>query len=417
MKRILQHIKSTPMLIVFLFICIFIFPGALVKAPSNEVDTFVTAVGIDVGDNDTVDVTLMYFLPLANQSFVETYDIVKSNGKNFADAIDNASLILGNEVLLSHVSIVVLGEEVINNNILSTLDYLLRDDTLTNSTQVAVSNIDAYTTLNYAKDLATEKAISLKDVLSYNGQLLESVTTTINSIYEGYFSPTKSSLISKIDIIEKEEGIPLTGGTKTSGEGSSESSSSSDSGGSESQSGSLWLFNQGESFVLKDGTKYLKLNKDEMSSLNFFKGDFNYGIISLENVNTTMYNDATISLKINKQSQNYKTKFVNGIPYFINELRLNCKVVEVDESNTNLQENKQIDLSSQLENLIEQQVKIKCSNIIQILKENKTDILGFYQTFYTQNRAKFKEYLKTLDDVEDFLNNIVFIVDVIVLPD
>ena len=87
-KLFLKKVFKVPMFIVFLFIIIFYgFPSL---GRDAEVDEFaiVTAIGLDKGETENVDVSLLTFVPVAQQNFAEKYKVVKASGKSVLEAID-----------------------------------------------------------------------------------------------------------------------------------------------------------------------------------------------------------------------------------------------------------------------------------------------------------------------------------------
>lgn len=82
MKKYISQLFKTPMLLVFLIIClIFAIPAVGQTAEINRY-SIDTVLGIDFDDEtDEVLVSLLTFTPVAEQTFTENYKVVTSNAE------------------------------------------------------------------------------------------------------------------------------------------------------------------------------------------------------------------------------------------------------------------------------------------------------------------------------------------------
>ena len=135
-KKYLKHIFKTPMLIVFIFIVIFYGGPSLGKDAEIDEYAVITAIGLDKGEENNIDLSLLTFVPIVTQNFAEQYEVVKSSGKTLAEAIDFAGMHLGRLIGLSHVKMVVINEDFFNEDASSELDYLTRNTNLALSTTI-----------------------------------------------------------------------------------------------------------------------------------------------------------------------------------------------------------------------------------------------------------------------------------------
>ena len=119
MKEYLKNIYKTPM--VFVFILTTIIYGFNALGMTAEINRYaiVSAIGIDSSDDEEskFEISLLTFIPIAEQTFTETYKVVSAKGKSLSEAMDYAGLHIGREVGLSHVKLIVLNEELVHEDI------------------------------------------------------------------------------------------------------------------------------------------------------------------------------------------------------------------------------------------------------------------------------------------------------------
>ena len=61
-----------------------------------------------------------------------------------------------------------------------------------------------------------------------------------------------------------------------------------------------------------------------------------------------------------------------------------------------------------VEKMIKDKLKSQFSNALKVLRQNKTDVIGVYQTFEKEDRKNFQNFLQNLPDSDDFLSYITF---------
>ena len=126
MRYFFKQLFKTPMLLVFaLMTLIFGFTALGTRAEVNEY-AVVTALGVDKVDEE-LELSFLTFIPIAQQTFTEQYKVVTAKGKSMAEAIDFAGLRMGRQVGLSHIKVIVLNSELLNDDLANYIDFLTRN--------------------------------------------------------------------------------------------------------------------------------------------------------------------------------------------------------------------------------------------------------------------------------------------------
>lgn len=444
MKKIVTSIKRTPMLLALVLIALWFFPSAIVAPSESAVNAIVTAVGLDKNEQD-YEVTLMTFLSHPNQSYSEQYEVISCSAPSISEAFTNASLQIGKNISLFHTHTAIVSEKLLEEDIASALDYLGRVASLPQSCVLISTNVTSKQFLEFVQELDKESDINLEDLLFYTSNYVLWKYTTINSFYEGYYSPVKSSILGHLTITQGDvNGIPIKNTENVVGLGSSSGGSSggSESGqssgsqqsdspnqtngaqqsGGESQSSSssnqLQIVNDGSCLLIKNGKMQAHMTKEQLRGLNWLNSSTSGAVITLENVSDENFDEARLIYKVQREQVLDKVEFENGVPVYTANIKLFVSLMEANGSKEELTESREVAyISDEVRELIEKQVKTEINSSLEFLSMQNCDTLDMYEKFYENCRSQTKNYLQTHSlQPEEFLKNVVFKVIVSLFP-
>lgn len=444
MKKIVTSIKRTPMLLALVLIALWFFPSAIVAPSESAVNAIVTAVGLDKNEQD-YEVTLMTFLSHPNQSYSEQYEVISCSAPSISEAFTNASLQIGKNISLFHTHTAIVSERLLEEDIASALDYLGRVASLPQSCVLISTNVTSKQFLEFVQELDKESDINLEELLFYTSNYVLWKYTTINSFYEGYYSPVKASILGHLTITQGDvNGIPIKntenvvglGSSSGGSSGGSESSKSSGSqqsessnqtngaqqSGGESQSSSssnqLQIVNDGSCLLIKNGKMQAHMTKEQLRGLNWLNSSTSGAVITLENFSDQTFDEARLIYKVQREQVLDKVEFENGVPVYTANIKLFISLMEANGSKEELTESREVAyISDEVRELIEKQVKTEINSSLEFLSTQNCDTLDMYEKFYENCRAQTKNYLQTHSlHPEDFLKNVVFKVIVSLFP-
>ncbi len=408
MKQFFVTIFKTPMLLVFCVIVIVYGFAALATPAEINRYAIVTAIGIDALENEEekFEVSLLTFVPVANQSFTENYKVVSSKGNSIAEALDYSGLHVGREIGLSHIKTVVLNGNLLDQDVTQFLDYLSRNESLPTSTKLVSTDVSAKDFLKTAKGLDSDSSIKISDLVNFNSHFIYAVDSSFDTFYHGLYGPTKVSLIPCLSVEEMDEGLSVAVTDAPSGSGSS--------GGSEQQSKDI--LNNGDTYVLKDGKLVLKIDGNDLSNINYFLNDSRSGTIEIDNFSDENFTDANLVFEILSKETKNKVVFENDIPVFCVNTNISLNLTEVQSQQSRVENNVEFfKITDTALREIEKSVKKSMTDALTLMRENQVDIVDFYTKIANAHPFKFKNFLQKLEDPEDYLNHIVFKVSVNVL--
>ncbi len=392
-----------------IFILISVFFGLPALGKPTEIDRFavVTAIGIDRAQEEEYNYELSFltFIPIAEQNFTETYKVISAKGKSFAEALDYAGLYIGREVGLSHLRTVVLNQELFDDDVSNVLDYLTRDKEVPSSTKLIATDSSAKDFLNAVQMLDSESSIKVSEIVTSNQRYLYATDSTLESFFKGYFSPTGACVISVFSLQENDEQGLSVSNTQ------SQNSTGGSSGGQEGEgeNASKQIVNSGETLIMKKGYLQRSISGQEIAKLNYFRGNFNTGAITIDNFTENDFKNASLTFNIFDKKIKSKVKFENGIPVVYTDIKFTVVLSEVSQEEGMFDEN--VDLyiiTKKAANEIEKKIKSDMAEGVAIMRETKTDVADFYTKMHNTGKKSFKRFLDSLDDKDDYLEHILF---------
>lgn len=411
MKRFFKKIWKTPMVLIFIFITAFYGFSALGK--STEINRFavVTAIGIDnIADEDNqFELSFLTFIPIAEQTFTETYKVITAMGESFVEAIDYAGQYLGREIGLSHLRTVVINEELLQNDVTKILDYLTREKEVPSSTKLIATNSSAKDFLSAMQKLDMESSIKVSEMVSFNQRYITATDASLENFFKGYFSPTHASIIPIFSLEKDEEkGISVANNEAQGGEGGSQGGENGGQTG-EGENVSYNIVNGGEALIFKNGFLQRQLSAKDLKNINYFRGNFSTGALTIENFSGKPFENADLTFNIYDKKMKTKVVFENGIPVFYCDIKFTVVLNGVEEDNGMFDENVDLYLiTSKAATEIEKKVKNNMADGLAVMREVKVDIADFYTKIYNTDKKSFKRFLDSLDDKDDYLDHVLF---------
>lgn len=441
MKRSFKTLLKSPMLIVFIFILIFFTPVAIFSPGENKDRAIVTAVGIDKVENGAVEVSLLTFIPTANPTYNETNSVISASGQTIADALHQAQTLMGKRIGLSHAKTTIIGSSLLEEDITPSIDYLSRIASLSENTILISTNGNAKDFLKASQSLGEDLGLKLEQLVAYNVQKIYVTDTTLESFYQGYYSPVRSSLIGYLDLQNENKsqiasmesgqsgsssnsGGQSNGGSSEnnggeaggSGGGNGGGNSSGEEGGSaggEQSSGvqsqaKQKIVNNGDALLLKEGRKVEVLNEKAVQGLNITNPKAIGQLIEIQHVTNQDFEDAQLTYAVRKKQVKTALKMENGNPIFSISATLGVELIEVIGSKSDMKLNSLFTiLTPEVSSKIEAYCKEEFTNALKIIRKHKADVLGLTLLMQTSG-SEFKDFYDNLEDKEDILNHINF---------
>ena len=419
MKKLIDYIKRFPMIVILIIILLFFTPLAVFSPGENRNRGVVTAIGLDFVDNE-YEVSLLTFIPTANQTYKQKNSVISGKGKSVVDAISKASVPMGRDVGLAHAKTTVVSESMLAEDVAESLSLLAHIASLPENTVFVCTNTSAKEMLQNSQNLVDELGLQLEQIISYNANELYVTDTSLEAFYKGYYSFLKSSLIGYIPLVDSEDtntdsSVSSSQNTDTSQQ--EVQGDSSPQGGAQSSQSKKKILNEGEAVLLKSGKMVEKLSTYQLSGINLLNPKDLNQLIKINDVDLNgSIMDLTYRLKDKKVLTT--TKFENGYPVFYAKLILSVELVETEGADENTKSNTEYsEITPEIANKIEEQINKKYVTAVNLLRKNGTDVIGVTSKFFRNNRKDYKKFIENHDTPDNFIKYVTFKLTTVVQPD
>ena len=402
------------MMLVFIVILLVFTPTALYSPGQSRNVGVVVAVGIDKLEEE-YQLSLLTFIPKPNQTFKESNSVVSGKGETIAQALYNAQVALGRRVGLSHVKITVISEKLMEDDITSVVDYLSRLASLSSSTLLVGTNGQAQEVLTLSSKMVDEIGLDIEQVVGFNSEKLFVSETSLEDFYRGYYGMENSSLVGYLPISDGEgenasvESVGESGGQDSQGENTQNKPSNT-------QEKQPYLLNSGQAILVKNGKKVVVFTLEQMNSISLLNQSSKGQIIPVKNaeIDGQKHN---ITYRIRDKKVRKTCSFENGIPVLVANIELGMELMEIDGQHQGLQVRSEFSkLTPEIIAKIDNYLSTQFKNVLSILRENKADVLGVEEMFFTKKRREYQKFIDGLDDNEDFLSSVVVMLNFKIEP-
>lgn len=412
MKKFIANLVKYPILIIFIINVILFLPRAAFLDSDTSMRAILTKIGVDKS-GDGVEVSALTFVPTPNLNYQENYKLINATGATVADAIYKIGYYAGKKAALNLVDAIVVGEEIAKSDLLTCLDGLARTKNLSNNTSLICTNDTAKNFLLASLNLNAASDLNIEELVSYSKQNIYINESNLEDFYKGYFYPTKVSSMGYIDLESGDTGLK----TKENDSSGNEESSSGDSGSpmaaNSENSGEKpknTIKNEGKVAVFKNGSLKVVLSPAELKGLNWISRNYKRTSVSIKNVNDDTFDGANLTFRVSQKRVVNNVYFAGNVPVFESNIHLSLLLDEAHQNTIDekMMKSQTVNLSSEIYNKLNEQIKKEFSDGLSVLRENRVDVINSYNLFENRTGDRFEKFLKSLDDPDDFLNYIIF---------
>ncbi len=416
---------GNPTFFIFLLLFGIASPFALFSSAQTDEISVVTAVGIDLVEQDQVEVSVLCVLPSnANTGEMQNFQVFSAVGEDVSQCVFRLSLSIGKEIGLAQCESIVMSDKVLEQGVQPYLDFFMRSNNLTSNAFLINCPSESKELLMTVSKVKNNYNLSLRNVVFHLEDYFFTTNATIEHFYEKLYSTNTACLIPIIDVKKGSEPAFSNGeekaqdsdGQSSSGASEGSESSSGSSGGEDSsnQGNSTNIRSEGKSAVVLNGKKVKELTKDQSYAMNIVSKESSKGILFGYDVTTKDLKNAKVTMEIEDNIVKYDAYFENGKPVFKVETNFICVLDSI------VMEEYQIEdyyaTTSYVEAGLEAKLQEHMQNIVSDLvsdgRSNKIDYMETYRYFEAYHPIKWKQFLNSLEDKTDYQKEIIFLIDV-----
>lgn len=341
----------------------------------------VIGLGID-GTQAEYTITAQMINPLATgQENVSnnTYGIVSASGKTMAECLDKIAQKTGLDVSLAHCNVLILGKELIDADVLPSINYLVSEHQLPGLGAIVSTDVTAKDLLQSKLVMSSISAFQIQQELLTNQDNAAHVLSTVKQFMVNLLSRSK---VVMVPLITKNKVSPDDLG-----------SAKKDEELEELVYTKAALFSEGKPALLLDEEKTLGYNYVTNRAK---KGNF-----------TVQYENLPFNLNYNSKKTAKKTKFSNGRAEVVVTLELTTNVNEAGYFDDYFSGRELTpEVLKELKELAQNELKEKIANTYLYCKEAGYDVFALNDLLYSwhgKEWAAVAENPNYLDFVDLFI--------------
>lgn len=392
---IFKRAKIIALLFAFLFINYFTQDFTLINI---EKTALIVTLGIDK-DKDKYSVTAQIAVPEGNkQQTTNNESVITSSGKTVYEAVSNIGDNTGWYPKLSFCNLIVLGESVLNENVMNVLDFFIRSYKVEDSAILCACQGEAKELLLSSSPLDNISGLSLSKIFvkEYEGAS-RVLTTTIRDFCINFYSRSQYGYMPFVKtILTDESGI----GGKTASASSLSEPSSGSAKGSGGDTQKFVIYDANTCLLFNQGYMCGEISNDETLCYSLLYKRVKEAFLPIKATDIEG-NNGEILINILRTSNKVELIYENDKPILYLYLKVWSRVID-----TNFSED--IDTISDLGKLTENMreltaniIKDKIINIVNIAKASGCDIFGVKNLLYKRHFSKYKkDNIGILDKVD-----------------
>lgn len=424
MKKFKKFLKNKTWLLILLAGLLFIPQSFNYQAKLN-MRVLVSGLAIDKTDIG-YEVTAQVIMPTPGSEGGGTgarLDFISEKGESIGEGIQKIAYKIGKTAGLSHTSFVMVGENMLEDNLASALDYFARDAKVNPSIMLLVCSGKAKDMIKETKNLELSVGVGLQKVFIYKQSSLNALVIPLEEFINDSFGLGKSAMVGGILIAPEgkeqlEEQGNSSNGKNIAGEseGASNDEFSIGAGGASSESGgqssgkekNARIKFHNDIYYFKGGKYVNKLTKEKeilgayLSEKVSTSGDF-----KINSVTGGILQDATIGVTFTNKTNKIDVKFKNGNPVLVYNISIrDVQIVEIlnkDKPSINIYNKQDKELIDIVRSKLEEEIELCIKSAFMKAKIDNVDIFNVGERAYQLQYSRWKKYYEKYG--ENYLKN------------
>lgn len=370
-----------------------------------------------MNEENNVEVGAVVVTPVQNSS--AKHFAYTGEGKTISRAIQSISLQLGKEMGFGQCDVMALGDKICEANAMKVLDYLTRTKRVGKNSILLNFEGDLEQFANSIVYMMDNLSLPIGDIIDYNQRNTMASETNVEAFLKSFYGNTGLSKMPKLSV-QKEQStnsikIDLSTASSSAG-GTKQDQSSSENESSNGQKEEVYFINNGTTSIFKNGKKVLEYSPQDMIYINLIDKKSVNGEFTLHNINSEIYNNASLEIRLRDKKIDVKYKFDKDKPYINYELKLYIDIEEVIEEGKNeeLLKSENWFVDDQVVKALKDLISTNLEESITQIKTNFTDVLNIYEPFNKYHYKKWKDYTESTDN---YLQGVDFNFDIKIYSD
>ena len=357
-----------------------------------EKTAIVTAVAIDLAEDGEYQVTCQIAVPEASGALSENQKAqITAKGNTVGNAIKSMGSVSGWFPQTIFCNLIIVGNELSNQNVLTVLDYFSKTMRVQDSAQVVLAKDKAKDLLKATTPLDNVSSFAIQKILLKNPGFDQDVAPVdIKTFCVGYFSDNSSSYMPIVELLNAEDDKPQSSSPSPSSQSSGSSSSGGSSNSGATKTDGQNIFDATKTALFLHGKKVGELNKSLTHTFNMLTKKINGSAFAVDNVEGKNYLLTVIS-DTNSLTVNATENDLNVCA----NVKLYCKISDQNSILEDSTFEKNNPLPYKIKKRTEQMIENNIRELFETSKQTGCDFLKIKEKLYRYN---FKQYSRYKDN-------------------
>lgn len=404
--------------LIILIIILIVFPTSLSNQAKLNMRIIVTGIAVDKSEEGyELTAQIVKTTPGTEAAGTSaTIDFISDKGETIAKAISLLAYKAGKVSAFSHTNFIVLGNDMLKEEITECLDYFIRDNIIKNSTLLLFAEEKASDEIKKTKNIELSVGLGLQRVYLFKERESDGLMTTVLKFLNENktYSKTATASVFSLKSAKEEQGGSDEQSGDSSGSGGSGgvgggSGGSTSSGSSSAQPETMFFQAQTPIMCFVDGKFVGKLEgEDEVLGYMFSKRKCLTSDFVIDDMQCEKLKDSKVTINVKEKRVRKKVRYEGNTPCL--DIKVRIKNAEINEV---LSKDVVADLTVDEFDCVNRSIEKKVSDLMGACfsksKSLKADIFGAYELAYKYNYNKTKSLFKS---TEDFVNALKLNVEV-----
>lgn len=376
--------------------------GSEVVSMGNEVGMRVvlTSLGIDRQGEDYV-VSAQVFTPQLDETKMQNKSLVSVSAPTVAEALNRMNLRTGRIATISHCRLIVLGDSVMSENILTPLNYFVTSQEIGLGAIVVATSGEAKQTLNDLNTLEEKASFSWQKFLNSNREHDLVTVMSLRELLIRSENKSETALVNVIDISKPQSQGKSPGGqgggaqSQESGGGQSQGGPGGGSGQSQDGANARGELKLGDrTYVVKKGRRVGELNEMEVRGFSWLDKKVDKALFTVEGIDDPVFGGAKVALRMRSRTLKCKYDVEDGVPVLTVRIKAMFDNVEVQRAEAGYRisveeiERSGRKLQDAITREIVRQIELCRAKSIEL----DADLLGINEHFYQYRAPAYDEF-------------------------
>ncbi len=359
-----------------------------------EKEAIITAVAIDVNDQEKYEVTVQIAVPEASNTTTENNKAqITGHGDTIGSAIKNTGDISGWYPQLAFCNLIIIGDKVAESDIIKVLDFFAKTLRIQDSAQLVLAENTAKELLEKTTPLDNISSFAIQKILFKNpGFDTDVATVDIKTFCSGYYSDSNSSFMPMIKLLSKDGKTQDKNSQSQNGgqEQSNQSQQSKSEQSADSKKGENF-FDASYTALFYKGVKVGELNTEMTHTFNMLWRNVKGTTIPVNYYSTSGQKNSYLlkvlrcTPKIKVTANDFELKMDVSVDLY-------CKITDHNGSDHNASVSNNKPLPDKLIKEAQNQLTENMLGLIQTSKQTGCDFFGIKEKIYRFNHKYYARY-------------------------